>query len=413
MNISTALLQEIIAFLTPLPCFQNENARTALLISSGLRDLLSDIENNVTPGVFVSLAVNHLDRYGEKDGEPALLLLLRGVQEKVGEDKQAELQQFEERLQAEWLSNPRRKANRQKRAIKTGLIVLAFILTIIGIVSRFYDVFFPPTPQPPATPLFSVERPYLRPDQAVSIIAENESARRKDPLYVKWDDLIFPNAATPDPDPQAFRWIFDLQQYVQSSELQNGRHAFQVGFAQDAFCPALTVSLNTEQPIVDVAITSEAADAETVKIGGIAASKLQDPAEALKIDVYFNYKDYPVTFSLPVERKLDDEGRIYFEFEAALEGLPTIPADDPRYAEPFFAFKVSDQAGNEFAHAMSYAQFVAPGMQRIKANDLADIQVRKFADGLVYRSELGGLYRIPKLKDRVYLIEGKASRTRD
>jgi hypothetical protein len=30
--------------------------------------------------------------------------------------------------------------------------------------------------------------------------------------------------------------------------------------------------------------------------------------------------------------------------------------------------------------------------------------------GLVYRSELGGLYRIPKLKDRVYLIERKAGR---
>ena len=33
--------------------------------------------------------------------------------------------------------------------------------------------------------------------------------------------------------------------------------------------------------------------------------------------------------------------------------------------------------------------------------------------GLVYRSELGGLYRIPKLKDRVYLIEGRTRRTRD
>ena len=285
MNISTALLQEIIAFLTPLPCFQNENARTALLISSGLRDLLSDIENNVTPGVFVSLAVNHLDRYGEKDGEPALLLLLRGVQEKVGEDKQAELQQFEERLQAEWLSNPRRKANRQKRAIKTGLIVLAFILTIIGIVSRFYDVFFPPTP------LFSVERPYLRPDQAVSIIAENESARRKDPLYVKWDDLIFPNAATPDPDPQAFHWTFDLKQHIPANELQNGRHALQVSFAADAFCPVLHVAINGEQPIADVAITSKAADEKSVTIGGIAASVLQDPAETLKIDVFFNFND--------------------------------------------------------------------------------------------------------------------------
>jgi hypothetical protein len=33
--------------------------------------------------------------------------------------------------------------------------------------------------------------------------------------------------------------------------------------------------------------------------------------------------------------------------------------------------------------------------------------------GLVYRSELGGLYRIPKLKDRVYLIEGRTGRRRD
>ena len=28
-----------------------------------------------------------------------------------------------------------------------------------------------------------------------------------------------------------------------------------------------------------------------------------------------------------------------------------------------------------------------------------------------YRSELGGLYRIPKIKDRVYLIERKAGRS--
>jgi len=119
MNISTALLQEIIAFLTPLPCFQNENVRAALLISSGLRDLLSDIENNVTPGVFVSLAVNHLDRYGEKDGEPALLLLLRGVQEKVGTDKKVILRQFEKRLQTEWLQDSRHNSIYQTSSVSS------------------------------------------------------------------------------------------------------------------------------------------------------------------------------------------------------------------------------------------------------------------------------------------------------
>ncbi len=188
MNISTALLQDIIAFLTPLPCFQNENTRTALLISSGLRDLLPHFESNVTPGVFVSLVANHLDQYGEVDGKPALLLLLRGVQKTVGDDKQAMLQQFEERLNAEWSSNPSalsRQAKGQKRTMKTGLLALVLALIVVGVFFRFYSVIFPPTPQPPSSPLFTVEHPYLRPEQSVAIIAANESARRKDPLYVK------------------------------------------------------------------------------------------------------------------------------------------------------------------------------------------------------------------------------------
>jgi len=67
---------------------------------------------------------------------------------------------------------------------------------------------------------------------------------------------------------------------------------------------------------------------------------------------------------------------IYFKFEISIQGLPSIPPNDPRYAEPFFAFRVIDQAGNPFAMEESYAQFMAPGDKRIVAGRLADIEVK-------------------------------------
>ncbi len=79
----------------------------------------------------------------------------------------------------------------------------------------------------------------------------------------------------------------------------------------------------------------------------------------------------------------DDEGRIYFEFQTKLEGLPEIPSDDPLYDDPFFAFQVTDQAGNDYRHVMSYAQFMAPGSQQFGANRVADIQIAKYPDSLL------------------------------
>ena len=101
MNISTALFQELVAFLTPLPCFENERARKTLLLYSGLSELLPRIECDGKPKEFVTLAIDQLAKYCDIAGEPALLMLLRGVAKEVGTDKQAMLQDFEERLKSE------------------------------------------------------------------------------------------------------------------------------------------------------------------------------------------------------------------------------------------------------------------------------------------------------------------------
>lgn len=106
MKISNALFQEIVTFLAPLPCCQDEKARQTLLILSGLRELLPHIECKGNPIEFVTLAVHQLAEYGDIAGEPALLLFLRGATQHVGADKKAVLQAFEARLKSVHIDEP-------------------------------------------------------------------------------------------------------------------------------------------------------------------------------------------------------------------------------------------------------------------------------------------------------------------
>ncbi len=375
MKLPSELHNNIVHFLTSLPNIEDEKSRRALINRASLDQRLQRrISVAGSAEQCFQALVPTLFRYGKLEDERyALEAVLEAAKEAVGQDRKDSCNTLLDK------ARPFLHYSEEKHAAKPRKIgMILIVLLLIGTGAFFgYDLFFPEIPEPP---LFIVENPYVRPETPVYILAVNDSSRRKEPLYVKWDHLIFANAAIPDQDSQTFRWTFDLKQRLQPKDLQDGHHALEAGFAVDAFCPPLKVSISTEQPIVEAEIGIEPDHPETITIDGIAASKLQDPDETLKVDVFFDYEGYPVSFPLPVERKLDDEGRIYFEFETNIEGLPTIPPDDPRYDKPFFAFQVTDQAGNDFAHAMSYAQFMAPGMQRIRANRMADIQVQKYPD---------------------------------
>ena len=382
MELPSHLQNRLIEFLVTLPNMQNSEARQALVASAGLdAELLRQIGFfGKPPAQFFTLLVTTLRDYGNvSDGRHALEAMLSAARKLVGTDRQAECDALLDELR----SIPRQAeqhgvmpVERRKRFMKSGLMALLLAFLGIGVAIWLRGGVVPP--QPPSAPLFTIENPYLRPEHSVRIVAENAAARRKTPLYVIWDGLMFPNAAVPDSDPQTFRWTFELKQHVFASrDLQDGRHALQVGFAADALCPPIPVSINTEQPIVLVKSEASQAEPDAVKISGITASKLQDPQEILNVAVYFHDEGSRPSFSLPVERKLDDAGRIYFEFETKIEGLPVIAADDPRYAAKFFALEICDQAGNRFGYSMSYAQFIAPGSQSIKANEMADIQVKK------------------------------------
>ncbi len=101
MLISPLLFEEIVRLLTPLPCFESERARRALLLSAGLRDILTTFDCAGKSQEFAPLLLHHLAEYGDIAGEPALFLLLRSVAETVGTDKQRLLHEFETRIVAE------------------------------------------------------------------------------------------------------------------------------------------------------------------------------------------------------------------------------------------------------------------------------------------------------------------------
>ncbi|GAK48799.1 GUN4 domain protein [Candidatus Moduliflexus flocculans] len=100
MSADPIFLKELSAFLTPLPPFQDEPSRRALLINAGFSDLLAQISCGGTTANFVPIVVNYLANYGTRaDGRHALAHLLEEVARNVGNDKQARIQEFLAKLQ--------------------------------------------------------------------------------------------------------------------------------------------------------------------------------------------------------------------------------------------------------------------------------------------------------------------------
>ena len=101
MTISTTLFQDMTAFLTPLPCFQDEAARRAFLLNAGLEEILTQVNCAGTPQTFVPLLLEFLKQYGNFGEQPALCRLLDGVAKLYGDDKKARFAEFCAHVQAE------------------------------------------------------------------------------------------------------------------------------------------------------------------------------------------------------------------------------------------------------------------------------------------------------------------------
>ncbi|GAK51045.1 All0665 protein [Candidatus Moduliflexus flocculans] len=93
------LQRDIINFLRPLPQFESENSRKALLITAGLNNIISSLDLRGSAGEFVPLLVRRLEAFGvAADDEPALVVLLRSLARDMGQEKKAAIREFCARL---------------------------------------------------------------------------------------------------------------------------------------------------------------------------------------------------------------------------------------------------------------------------------------------------------------------------
>ncbi len=93
------LRKEIVELLVGLPAVSEPNGRRAILLKSGLDEVLREIDCTGTPSDFATRLVAQLYRFGSLQcGQHALDALLEGLKEYFGLDKQTEIETLRERL---------------------------------------------------------------------------------------------------------------------------------------------------------------------------------------------------------------------------------------------------------------------------------------------------------------------------
>ncbi len=114
---------------------------------------------------------------------------------------------------------------------------------------------------------------------------------------------------------------------------------------------------------------------------------LQIPKDDISVKAVFYHEDLQQEVTVPVQvREFKWTGLISIEFEITVQGLPQLSRDAPGYSAPFFAFRMTDQAGNQYFQKQTYAQFMTPvninsgykGLTRVK---LEELKVEKLPEG--------------------------------
>ncbi len=262
----------------------------------------------------------------------------------------------------------------KERRFQWWQLSIGAIVALLGVlIPLFWDSLKPTSPE------FALINPIQRPDSAITIEAQNRAAAKEKNLTVEFDGLKFSNAGILLPKNNPLQWRFSLQgRYLPDSLLRDGRHFLRVGFAGNKLSEPLIVLFNTQAPLVSVEVKQPPDKPNERILIGRAVSRLPSPADTLAVDIAFNSGgSKPVEIPVPVKRVIEEStGRMYFEFETTVQGLPKISPKDSRYAEPFFALRITDAAGNRQYQEESYAQFTAPGDKRFGATK-ADIELKR------------------------------------
>jgi hypothetical protein len=128
----------------------------------------------------------------------------------------------------------KKKGKRSK--IKTAGIASIIFTAVLAIITQISPNIFNLISSTPA-PRFSVEKAIINSDLPIIIIPINNSAKKGQPLDVRWDGTLFNQAGKFVGDAKSFKWEFSLKEHVNDFPqkivkelLKDGTHKLELGF---------------------------------------------------------------------------------------------------------------------------------------------------------------------------------------
>lgn len=223
-------------------------------------------------------------------------------------------------------------------------------------------------------PKFAIINPHLHPDSSIYIKNLNASDFSSTYLNIELDGLRAIDIAELQINDDGVKWGFvpsDVRMFPREL-LSDGWHKIRIGNSEYDYGEVHSVYFSSRAPEVD-AILTEINDGKLVT--GVVASYAQVPSDTITIDVMLleegSVRYVPVNW----EQRIDKAGKMYISFRAEISNIPHYSEDHEAFAAPYFGLRVQDRIGNVFQQELSYAKFVAPGVERYSTGILADIEV--------------------------------------
>jgi len=258
---------------------------------------------------------------------------------------------------------------------KIATVIIPIIATIIIPLLIYF------LSRPEEEPIFTIVNSILKSDATLIIKADNKKANKKKSLNIIFDGCSFPKkgiSVAPDSDGM-YQWHFKLKNHAKVDRLtKDGEHKVKFSFPGGKFSNEFKIIFNSKPPIVRVEKINKSG--QTI-VKGEVTTELQLPKKLLCVYVTYFHKgqEYKIP-DIPLTTKVHEEtGITYFEFETALQGLPTLDKNDPNFSAPFWSLEVVDQAGNKYFYEQSYAKFMAPGNDKFGVGDIANVKVVKLS----------------------------------
>jgi len=248
----------------------------------------------------------------------------------------------------------------------TGAIVAALIKIIP-------DVF---KSNPPEFQL--VKGVVYHPDSTIIIRAINKPAMTEQSIIFEIDGYCLHEAADFVYQGKNLVWKIEINhQGLPVNVRCDGEHQVRFGFSQNNMSQGQKIYFDSKSPQTFVRLDGESKTEK--RIYGQVVDESPLPDQNISVEVAFQHQEQLKTTQIPVKSYVDSTGRKMFDFEYQVQNIPQVSKDDPNYNQPFFAIKVTDEAGNEFHHSATYGKFIAEGIETFGTKS-AEILFQKIDD---------------------------------